>query len=383
MGINTEIKKNAQSALECAKQLCDELMEEYTIKTLPIAGCISYIQGVLLLGYQKLYKLTGEKKYYDFVKSWVDYHVTENGELVAPDESVPWFTAGTLDYRQPIILLFDLYDATGDEKYKKVLTFIAETMLDFPTTSKGSFWHNTGLKNEVWLDGLYMISPLLTRYAARFDKPEYFDLVALQITNMYENMRNKDGLLIHGWCEDKTAKWAKGEKGLSSTIWSRACGWLVTAVADILEFFPKEHEKYEKIVEIQNEILASHCKYQDSDGLWHQVLDKPNNLDNPQESSSSCLFLYAAAKGMRSGYLKEDYTSVVAKGIDGILKHVVKKGEDGKLIVSKICAGLCIVTGEYEHYIKAQYADNDSHGTGLFVQMCAEVYAFLNDRDFE
>ena len=73
---NTKPKIKAEHALNYAKELCDELMDEYNVKTLPIAGAFCYIQGVLLLGYQKMYELTGEKKYYDFVKEWVDYHIT-------------------------------------------------------------------------------------------------------------------------------------------------------------------------------------------------------------------------------------------------------------------------------------------------------------------
>lgn len=58
-----------------------KLMEEYTIITLPIAGAVCYIQGVFLVGYQKINKITKEKKYYDFVKQWVDYHVTTDGDI--------------------------------------------------------------------------------------------------------------------------------------------------------------------------------------------------------------------------------------------------------------------------------------------------------------
>lgn len=378
---NIDFKTKAECAMAYAKTLCDELMEDYTVKTLPIAGAFCYIQGVLLLGYQKMHKLTGEKKYYDFVKEWVDYHVTEDGEIIDPDKTVTCFVFGTLDYRQPANLLFELYDDTHDERYRKVMAHLAETMADYPKNSKGSFWHNTNAQNEVWLDGLYMISPLLAHYAARFDKPELFDTVALQITNMYENMQNENGLLVHGWCEDKSAKWAKGEHGLSQTVWARSCGWVVTAIADILDYFPKTHEKYGRIVEIQNKLLSAIAKYQDADGLWHQVLDKPENADNPQESSASCLFLYAAAKGMREGYIDADYSEMIERGLDGILKHVVKRDENGRVVISKICAGLCIVTGEYDHYIhNAQFVDNDSHGTGVFIQMCAEIYRlFFND----
>lgn len=378
----SSMSKKAEQAFEYAKKLCDELEQEYTVQTVPIDGVFCYIQGVLLLGYKKMYDLTGDEKYRDFIKAWVDYHVMDNGAIVCYEPSVPWFHFGTLDYRQPGTLLFDLYESTGDEKYRKAMKFLVETMEMYPVNSKGSFWHNIGAINEVWLDGLYMISPFIAKYAAKFDKPEYFDTVALQVTNMYENMRDENGLLLHGWCEDKRVPWAKSETGLSETVWARSCGWVTVAIADILDYLPKTHEKYDYIVEIQNNLLEAISRYQDSEGLWHQVLDKPERPENPQESSASCLFMYSAAKGMRNGYLKADYSEMIEKGLDGILNNVIKTDENGKTIISKICAGLCIVTGEYDHYINnAEYVDNDSHGTGVFIQMCAEVYALCNSKN--
>ena len=137
--------------------------------------------------------------------------------------------------------------------------------------------------------------------------------------------------------------------------------------------------KYDYIVKILNDLLAKISEYQDSDGLWHQVLDKPERSENPQESSATCLFLYAAAKGMRCGYLDTNYYEMIERGMDGIINKVIKADENGRIVISKICAGLCIVSGEYEHYINnAEYVDNDSHGTGVFIQMCTEVYSLCH-----
>lgn len=380
-------EKQAIEALECAKKFSNELLSEYTVKTVPIAGVHCYIQGVLLLGFKKLYEITGDRKYVDFVKEWVDYHLTDEGAIIDPDATVPWFHFGTLDFRQPGILMLDIYKETPEEKYLTALKFLVETMdtAHYPRNSKGSFWHNTRARNEVWLDGLYMISPFIAKYAAQFGKPEYFDTVALQITNIYENMRDENGLLRHGWCEDRSAEWAVCENGVSSTVWARAFGWVVVAIADILDYLPKDHPKYDYIIEIQNNLLEAVCRYQDGDGLWHQVLDKPERTENPQESSGTALYIYAMAKGMRCGYLKKDYMDVIEKGLDGIFKKVITTDENGKTVMTKICAGFCIVTGEYEHYIKnAEYVDNDSHGTGVFIQMCAEVYKlylYLKDKN--
>ena len=46
----TELNSKAELALKCAKELSDDLMEEYTVKTLPVAGVFCYIQGVFPSG---------------------------------------------------------------------------------------------------------------------------------------------------------------------------------------------------------------------------------------------------------------------------------------------------------------------------------------------
>ena len=50
------------------------------------------------------------------------------------------------------------------------------------------------------------------------------------------------------------------------------------------------------------------ARFQDAQsGLWYQVLDKGGAKGNYLESSASCMFVYALAKGVRRGYLPERY----------------------------------------------------------------------------
>lgn len=51
-------------------------------------------------------------KYFTYIKKWVDSHVREDG-------SVTKLKTDELDDMQPGVLLFNLYEQTGDERYKK------------------------------------------------------------------------------------------------------------------------------------------------------------------------------------------------------------------------------------------------------------------------
>lgn len=64
-----------------------------------------YHQGVFLSGMYKSYELCKEEKYFDYIKSWVDAVITEDGVIKQAD-------MGQFDDMQPGILLYPLYHCT-------------------------------------------------------------------------------------------------------------------------------------------------------------------------------------------------------------------------------------------------------------------------------
>lgn len=350
--------------------MCDSVLNKYEPdKIQPNAGLFNYHHGVFLSGMERIYHITGEKKYFNYIKGWADALINEDGEIVPSDN--PWCSLQTLDYRQAGILLIGLYRATKDKRYRKALTYLVESLKEYPVNSRGVFWHFAYSPNEVWLDGLYMASPLMSMYAQTFDKPDFFDMAAHQAITMYENMRDRNGLLHHGWDETKQAPWADSVSGLSKEVWGRACGWFVVAVADILDYLPADHEKKQQLVEILEKAIKDIIKYQEPGGRWYQVVDKGEEKGNWIENSCTCLFLYALAKCIRKGYLPLSYTGCLEKGFDAVLDSL--KERDGNPVLNAICAGTNIEDGSYRHYINRPTVENDLHGTGAFVLMCSEV----------
>lgn len=216
-----------------------------------------------------------------------------------------------------------------------------------------------------------MASPIMAMYAAEFDKPEFFDMAARQILTMYETMKDERGLLHHGYDCTGKAEWADAVTGYSQEVWGRAIGWFVVAIAEILEYLPKEHKDYATIVKVEQDILSVVCKYQYDSGRWFQVLDKVDDSRNWLENSATCLITMALAKAVRMGILPNSYVAHIEKGVDGVLDTV--KEVDGKLVLPEICTGTCIESGTMEHYYNRPKIENDMHGTGTFLMMLAEV----------
>lgn len=67
-------------------------------------------------------------------------------------------------------------------------------------------------------------------------------------------------------------------------------------------------------------------KYQDRQtGLWYQVPDRADAPGNYLESSASCMFTYALAKGVRLGYLNSKYQASASRAYQGILQRFVRR----------------------------------------------------------
>lgn len=351
--------------LEWAEAACNTMMAKFQAEDLPPVGRFHYHQGVFLLGMQRCWKQDGNQRYFDYIKRWVD-------SLIRPDGTIVQYDPGQLDDIQPGILLYELYDQTGDERYKKALDTLTANISDFKRNSEGGLWHKFNLPNQMWLDGLFMGGPIAVEYAAKFGHPEFFDSVALQAKLMAQHNRDpKTGLLLHGWDQSRKAAWADPETGRAPEIWGRALGWYVTALMDILDFLPQSHPDRPTLLHILEDMLSRIVRYADkTDGRWYQVIDKGDRPDNWPENSCSCLFVYAIAKAVRRGFIDQKYMEYARKGYEGVTRSVTVD-DTGHVGIGNVCIGTGI--GNYAFYVARPTSVNDLHGVGAFLIMCDEM----------
>ncbi|WP_168119884.1 glycoside hydrolase family 88 protein [Paenibacillus sp. HB172176] len=347
-----------------AEEACEALMFKYAPEELPPSR-FHYHQGVFLSGMTKYWQATGKKRYYDYMKAWVDSQVLEEG-------SIKHFNANELDDIQPGVLLFPLYEQTGDERYKKALHTLVPLLKDWKTNSSGGFWHKEHYPNQMWLDGLYMAGPIAVEFGKTFGDSSYFDKMTFQAILMEKHTKDPvTGLLYHGWDETKKAAWADPSTGLAPEFWGRAIGWYPVALLEMFEHMPENHKDKAKLVHILQDLLAALVNYQDeASGLWYQVIDKGDREDNWLENSCTSLFVHAIAKAVRFGYLDPGYLKYAWKGYQGVI-DTLTKDENGKVVIGHICIGTGI--GDYAHYIARPTSENDLHGAGAFILMCVEM----------
>jgi unsaturated rhamnogalacturonyl hydrolase len=360
-----------KNALDYAKLGADTLIRKYTAVELPPKNQFLYHQGVFLAGVERLRLLSGEKKYYDYIKDWCDLYIDSDGNILHSE-------AGQFDYIQPAILLFSLYKDTGDTRYKKALDSVVPLVEQWPCNARGGYWHKSHRKNQMWLDSLYMIGPFQAMYARNFDKPYFYEKVYRQMDLMRRNMTDpRTGLLYHAWDDSAEVEWADKITGLSDEFWGRAIGWYAVAILEILDYLPEDDPRRRDFIDAELAILNALVRFQDQgSGLWYQVVDKGDDPRNWHETSCSCLFAYAIAKAAKKGLVHKAWLRHAEHAYRGVIEHSVSlegnSPEGGELLLSGICVGTNV--GDYEHYLKRPTVVNDLHGMGAFLFMCTEYY---------
>lgn len=362
-----------KTPLGYACMACDTIMRRYRVNELPPQkykrATFNYHQGVLMTGISRVYEICKEERYFRYISDWVKAVQDEQGNIW---EAEGWLNRSTLDFRQPGNVLAFMYDQTGEKHYLDLIKYLSESLLDYPRNEYDGFWHFHTTPDQMWADGLYMAGPLLTRYAYYSGRADLLELAVKQILIMYEHMRDKNGLLRHGWDPSKKAIWADPVTGQSPEVWGRACGWFVLAVSDMLEYIPTDHAKRNEIIDIERELLHTLLRWQSAEGRWYEVVDKWDRPDNWPENSCSCLFIYSIAKGIRKGYIEESAYPAAKRAYDRIIETLLPAA-DGEFSMGDICIGTNIEDGSYAHYVQRGRTENDLHGIGAFLLMASEM----------
>ncbi|WP_166239662.1 glycoside hydrolase family 88/105 protein [Paenibacillus turpanensis] len=337
--------------------------------------CWNYENGVLLTALERLWKKTGDDKYLAYIKENMDLFIQEDGSIAT--YSLEEYNVDMINQGKPLFLM---YEQTGEEKYRKAIELLVAQMKGHPRTSEGGLWHKKIYPFQMWLDGVYMTSPLLANYAKTFNEPEWFDDVANEILLMEMRSRDpKTGLLYHAWDESKEQLWADKKTGCSPHFWGRAIGWFMMAVVDVLDFLPIDHPKRGQIIGIFHRLAESVIRYQDeATGLWYQVVDMGYRKENYLEASASAMFTCALAKGANKGYLGGNALKAARKGHAGLLEHCLEQTEDGFLNVDHICSvaglgGNPYRDGSFEYYMSEPTRKNDPKGFAPFLMACLEI----------
>lgn len=335
----------------------------------------NYIDGCMITALLSAAEITGERKYSDFSENFINYYVDGDGSIRGY-----FMEKYNLDDVNEGRVLFDLYKATGREKYKNAIFLLREQLDKQPRTVTGNFWHKKIYPHQVWLDGIYMAQVFYVRFQQEFGGGDISDTMR-QIRNVRKYMFDENKkLLYHGLDCSKSAFWADSETGCSANFWLRAIGWFTVALADIIGYLDSGEDR-DELCELFREVIAGVAQYADPEtGMYWQVVDQGGREGNYLETSGSSMIAYAMMKGARLGVLDEKYAAQGRKTFDGICGKYLTFNEQGELELGGIClvAGLGPEDnrrrdGSYEYYISEPVVENDAKGVAPFLLCYTEV----------
>ena len=232
------------------------------------------------------------------------------------------------------IVPLELYMQTKDKRYLDFGKWLADRQWELPDAN--------GLSDQTrfWIDDMYMITILQVQaFRATGDKV-YLDRAALEMVAYLDKLQQPNGLFFHG--------------PNFPFFWGRGDGWIAAGMPELLSELPADHPKRARIMEGYKKMMAALLKYQDADGMWHQLIDHPESY---KETSCTAMFTYAFITGVKKGWLSDPaYPEAARKGWLALQTYIDADGN-----VDKVCVG----TGQQnslQFYLNRPTQKGNPHG---------------------
>jgi unsaturated rhamnogalacturonyl hydrolase len=337
-------KRDPSSAdVTLAKAIADRYMAIYPADKLKW----DWEPTVLMFGLSELYRVTGDVRYRDYYRAWIDRHIDAGYEIVTSDTCAPALLAA--------ILYMDL----GVDKYLAVVNE-AFDYLDHRAlrTKQGGINHmgvSSSLGVTLWLDSLFMFGELLTRWGEFSNDKARLEMYGGQFRIFTDLLQSPGGLFVHayGWVGqvDKDIYWGRGN------------GWITASGFDHLRALRLRGESNPQVeLALKRQVSAIISSQDAATGMWWTVLNRPG--DTYLETSAGALFAYGLARGYRYGYLDKDVLPVISSAIAGV-KSKIHYDDQGRPIVGGVSVGT--TAGTFSYYAGLAVKDDLGYGVGAVI----------------
>lgn len=330
----------------------------------------SYEWGVMYDALLDAAKITGDKRYSDYVSDRIGFlaaeadkasgDVSEDGQLRQVKNPLTLDDAGAMAGAWMRAAMADstLKIAPYIEQYWNVVEQSPVHLAD------GTIARNRPHYNAIWLDDMFMALPSMAVRSRYANDPKQLDDAARIASGFFKRMWMPEKKIFrHGYLEDATHQ--------PSMAWGRANGWAILTLCQLLDFLPENHPKRAEILNIYRQHAEGLASLQGIDGFWHQLLDRPETYE---ETSATAIFAYALAHGVNEGWLEATtYGPVAQLAWEAVSTKINEKGE---------VEGTCVGTGmgfDPAYYAYRPVSVKAAHGYGPTIWAGAEVYKMLKE----
>lgn len=315
-------------------------------------------QGVGLYGLLNIMKIDHSEEYLNYLVSWFRTNMQEG------------LPSRNINTTAPLLTLIDLQSIHPDQAFEDLCLDWADWLMNcLPRTKEGGFQHVTSAngdregvrlhENQMWIDTLFMTVLFLNRMGQKYGRQDWINegihQVLMHIKYLYDK---KSGLFYHGWTFN-------GNNNFGEIFWCRGNSWFTLGILDYLDMFrePLNSGVKQIILDTYKAQVRALRDLQAESGLWHTVLDDPTSYE---EVSGSAAIAAGILKGLRMGYLTDEYASVAERAIEGILNNI---DEEGTVLNVSGGTGMGMDREHYKNILIAPMA----YGQSLVILALAEA----------
>lgn len=335
----------------------------------------NYHNGGTAWAMQRLADMSGENKYAEYCDNFCNFHLANRPLIEYQVEELGQFECTNHHiYRTPLLdftlapsLPYIYKLAQGDSDNREWREWVDE-MIKYSRSQirlpgMAAYTRTSPETYTTWVDDMFMGIPFLVQAYRYTGDREYLDDAINQIEDFNKIVWDKDAdLYMHAQYSTRNVKLPH---------WSRANGWGLWAVTEVLSVLPDTDKRKKKLLEHYRKHIDSLLKFQTESGLWYNVPEYP---ESREEVSGTAIFTLAIARGIRNGWLpRKKYIPAVEKAWEGLKSKIDPDGS-----VRDICYGT-MCSEDVNYYIGRPFYTNDTHGLFAVLFACLELHQLLNE----
>lgn len=266
-----------------------------------------WTRGVYYEGLMAFYKIDPAKRYYDYAVEWGEKHDWKpvRGEVYTRHA----------DNQNCGMTYIDLYRIDPQPVRIEAIKANIDSVI-----SSGRY------DDWTWIDAIQMAMPIFVKLGVTLNDTKYFDYMY----KMYHHIKYVEG--GNGlynpedklWWRDKDFVPPYTEPNGEDCYWSRGNGWVLAALALVLQELPTSDPHYAEYLADFKNLAEGVAPLQREDGFWNVSLHDPNHFGG-KETSGTALFVYGMSWGINNGILdKATYLPIVEKGWTAITSEALQ-----------------------------------------------------------
>jgi len=278
----------------------------YWQTTHPTPGNAFWDEAAYQTGNMEAYFVTHNETYLHYSEAWAAKNEWIGAK--STDKSKWKYTYGETnehvlfgDWQICFQTYIDLYNLQPDNQK---IARAREVMEYEMSTTRNDYWW--------WVDGLYMVMPVMTKLYKVTGNQLYLDKMHEYFT--YANSILYDSKAKLYYRDTKyiypTHKSVNGKKD----FWARGDGWVFAALAKVLKDMPKDNKWRKEYITYFQNMAKAIIQSQQPDGYWTRSMLDPTHAPGA-ETSGTAFFTYGLMWGINNGYLdKKIYLPGALKG---------------------------------------------------------------------